>query len=161
MCEAGWTILAPCMKKPPHISVVFGTVVAAEPLCAPLTDPSYLQQPAGSLVLLLLGQHPGTHEGHVRIVQEVQAELTVQHGCDQGLHLGGVILEVSAQPACKSHQLRQGWPSAPTLPQQLQEALHPTLGRPLCEQHNSHHDGHMPAARQSSTLRGPSSHRHF
>lgn len=112
----------------PHTSIVLGMVVAAEPLRTPLTDLSYLQHPAGSLVLLLLGQHPGTHEGHVRIVQEMQAELTVQHGCDQGLHLGGVILEVSAQPACESHQLCQGWASAPTLPQQLQETLHPTLG---------------------------------
>ena len=116
------------------ICVVFRMVVAASPLFTPpspnphLTDQLYLQQPAGGLVLLSLGQHAGAHQGHIRIVQEVQAELAVQHGCDQGLHLGGVILEVAAQPACEGHQLRQGQAGALVSPQQLQEALHCQAG---------------------------------
>lgn len=92
-------------------------------------------------MLLLLGQYSGTHEGHVRVVQEVQAERAVQHGADQGLHPGWVILQFPAQPACESHHLCQGWPTAPSLPQQPQEALHPVSGSAPCKQDNSHGDG--------------------
>lgn len=51
-------------------------------LCTPPADQSYLQQLAGSLVLLLLDQHTGAHQGHICIVQEILVELAVQHGCD-------------------------------------------------------------------------------
>lgn len=113
-------------------------MVDVVPLRTPPHRPAYLQYPAGSLMLLLLGQHSGTHEGHVRIVQKVQAELTIQHSRDQGLYLGRVILEVPTQPACKSHQLRQWWLSIPSVPQQPQEALHP---KSLCKQDKSLDNG--------------------
>lgn len=106
-------------------------MAAAPSLHSPPPDQSYLQQPAGSLVLLLLGQHMGAHQGHILVVQEVLAELAVQHSRDQWLHLDRIILEVSAQRGSENHQLFQGWASAPTAPQQLQEALHPMLGYTL------------------------------
>lgn len=56
----------------------------------------YLQKPAGRLLLLLLGQDTGTHQGHICIVQEVRAQLAVQNGRNQRLHLSEVILDVMA-----------------------------------------------------------------
>jgi hypothetical protein len=79
--------------------------VEATSLCTPSHHQSYLQKPAGRLLLLLLNQDTGTHQGHMFIVQQVQTELAGQNSCHQRLHLGEIILEVPAQPACESHQL--------------------------------------------------------
>lgn len=113
-------------------------------------------------MLLLLGQHSGTHEGHVRVVQEVQAERAVQHGADQGPRPGWVILEVPAQPACESHQLSRGWSAAPSLPQQPQEALHPVSGSAPASRTTvtaTARAAHRLTARQATALQGPSRHR--